>query len=344
MQRYSTTYDATAFPGALHGGVVTAEGLRRSISRPSEIITGGQIPTGADVVRINNPPEYITHEAVAQPAAPAPQYYQHHQPGCCETISPCCLPGDVYNGASNAVYTGAAGLHAGATGLVNGAANTATGAYHGVRRACPWWLWLIIGIIGFILLAGIIWGLLVAFSPVFSSAWKGTKNLASGAWEGAKNVGGHIGRGAKSVADATGDAAGAAWDGAKNIGGHIGRGAKTVVDATGNAAGAAWEGAKNVGGHIGEGAKNAASGIGSGIKTVADATGDVAGAAWDGTKKVGQSVFEGGRSVGEGVGNALSHEETQGLRSHNYFGKPLSRPSGKSRYHHLRNFHYNELY
>ena len=151
--RYSTNYDAAAFPGALTGNVVTAEGLRRSISRPSEVITAGQIPAGAEVVRINNPAEYITHERVAQPA---PVYY--HEPGCCETVSPCCYPT-------------ARGIHSGASNLAHGAANTASGAYHGVRQACPWWLWLIVGVIGLFLLLGIIWGLLSAFAPHFSNAW-----------------------------------------------------------------------------------------------------------------------------------------------------------------------------
>ena len=164
MTRYSTTYEASAFPGALSGNIVTADGLRRSISRPSEIITQGQIPTGAEVVRINNPPEYITHERVAQPAIP-PQYYE--EPGCCENISSCCYPSNVYNNVANA----GRGLHAGASNLAHGAANTAARGYHGVRQACPWWLWLIIGIIGFFLLAGIIWGLLLAFAPAFSNAW-----------------------------------------------------------------------------------------------------------------------------------------------------------------------------
>ena len=294
MTRYSTIYEASAFPNALSGNIVTADGLRRSIHRPSEIITQGQIPAGAEVMRINNPPEYITHERVAQPA-PQVQYYD--EPGCCENVSSCCYPTNVYNNVANA----GRGLHAGASNLAQGAANTATRGYHGVRQACPWWLWLIIGIIGFFLLAGIIWGLLSAFSGVFSNAWEGTKNAASGAWEGTKNV------------------ASGAWEGSKNLGRHVGEGAKsaahgigkglkTVADTTGDVAGKAWEGAKDLGGHVGEGAKNAASGIGSGLKSVAETTGDVAGAAWDGTKKVGQGIFDGGRTVGEGVGKALSHE------------------------------------
>lgn len=305
MTRYSTSYEASAFPHALQGNIVTADGLRRSISRPSEIITQGQIPTGAEVVRINNPPEYITHERVAQPA-PQVQYYE--EPGCCENISSCCYPSNVYNNAANA----GRGLQAGASNLAQGAANTAARGYHGVRQACPWWLWLIIGIIGFFLLAGIIWGLLLAFAPAFSRAWQGTKNVASGAWEGTKNI------------------ASGAWEGSKNIGRHVGEGAKTAAhgihrglktaaDATGNVASGAWEGAKNIGSHVGEGAKNAAEGIGSGIKSAADATGNIAGAAWDGTKKVGSGIVEGGKTFGEGVGKALSHEELEELNAHRHF-------------------------
>ena len=65
MSRYSTL-PATAFPGALHGGYVTADDLRRSISRPTEIITANQIPAGAEVIRIENPAQYNYHEPVVQ--------------------------------------------------------------------------------------------------------------------------------------------------------------------------------------------------------------------------------------------------------------------------------------
>ena len=88
MSRYSTTLPASAFPGAtINGGIITADGLRRSISRPTEIINANQIPAGAEVIRIDNPPQYHHHQPVVQEtfAYPVPQ------PGCCEQISPCCV-------------------------------------------------------------------------------------------------------------------------------------------------------------------------------------------------------------------------------------------------------------
>ena len=325
MSRFSTL-PPTAFGGlAAPGGVVTAAGLRQSISRRTDIITADQIPTGAEIVRIENPPQYINHPpppAVVQETVVTPPYT--HQPDCCEQISPCCV---------NCCYSG----YGAASNLAQGAAQGTRNAAYGVRQACPWWLWLIIGIIGLFLLAGVIFGLVSACGGLAKSAWEGTKTAASGAWEGAKNVGRAVGRttsdaargvasGMKSVADTTGRVASGAWEGTKNVASGAWEGAKnvgsTIGETASDAASGAWEGAKSVGRTTGELASNAASGISSGVKSVASTTGDVANAAWEGTKSAGRGVFEGGRSLGEGVGRALSHENVYGRRVHEHYYSP----------------------
>lgn len=218
MNRFSTL-PHTAFGSlAAPQGVITAAGLRQSIHRPTDIITQDQIPAGAQIVRIENPAQYIHHEPtpVVQEVIQTPHHVpQHH--GC----SDCCYPGH-------------------ATGVASNISRTAQNGAHAVRNACPWWLWLILGLIGLFLLAGVVYGLIYACGGFAKSAWEGTKDAASGAWEGAKRFG-------RAAGEVTGKAASGVADGVKNVADSTGRVASGAWEGTKNIASGAWEGAKNVG-------------------------------------------------------------------------------------------------
>ena len=245
MSRFATLppsrINTSAIPGGPYdpygaGPIVTADGLRRSIHRHTEVITPDQIPLGAKVVRIDNPAQYITHDNI--PAARV------------DTVTTSVRP------TVRQQQTG----------------------------GCPWWVWLIVGIIGLLLLGGFIYSLVRAFGDTTAKA---AKNVAEGAAEVADDATDTVADGAKAVGKA-----------GKKAAKKVKQGAEEVADTTADAAN-----------EVKEGAKDTAEGA-------ADATENAADNVAEGTKKVARGVHKTGKAAARGVKDAVSHQRVWRRASH----------------------------